>query len=192
MFNSVLEHIECFLGEVDSGWSDEKSSYGIQVVLFKNQPIEGINTYVTLGLSEFILNLPKGRKIRQEIVISFHDSIFDMKIVELLFSLSENIIESGNAVLRGEKIELGGERIKNIQGIYITNPTPFDEGFAEFEKTMPSVVFALLIPVTSNELALIKNKGWNWFEDMLELQDPDIWDFDRLEEVTEFKKRDQV
>jgi hypothetical protein len=41
-----------------------------------------------------------------------------------------------------------------------------------------------LVPITSAENDLLKTEGWNWFEDALEAQNPDIWDMAREEEIT--------
>lgn len=185
MLNSVAEHLEHYLGEVSYGWSDDKSSHKMQVVSFKKQPAEGIVTYSTLGLSEVELNLPRERKIRQELVISAHESFPSEEIAGLMLSCAEQLMDRGQAILRGGVIDPSRPLIKGatVSAVYATNPTPFDEGFAQFSNVTPSVVFVLLVPITSSERLLIEREGWNWFEDTLESQDPDIWDFSRCEQV---------
>jgi hypothetical protein len=185
-FNSVAEHIEGYLGEISAGWSDTTSSHGIQVVSFRDQPMPSVTTYVTLGLSEVELALPRDRKIRQEIVVSAHDSFSGNDIAGFLLSLAEHIKVRGRAVLRGEVVGPWHPILKGatVNSVYVTNPTPFDDGFAEFYRVEPPVIFALLIPITEKEVSLVSNQGWNWFEEMLESQDPDIWDLNRVEQIS--------
>ncbi|GAB7126931.1 suppressor of fused domain protein [Silvimonas sp. JCM 19000] len=184
-FGSVAEHIEGHLGPISSGWSDGASSHGIQVVCFKEQPIPGITTYVTLGLSENELDLPKGRKIRQELVVSANDSFAGGDVAAFLLSLAEHIKIRGRAVLRGEVIGPWRPLISNatVNAVYVTNPTPFDTGFAEFSGAELPVIFALLVPITTEEAGLVSDHGWSWFEDVLESQDPDVWNLIRAEQI---------
>lgn len=184
MFNSVIEHLEHYLGNISRGWSD-RSLPSIQVVNFKDQPMDGIVTYSTLGLSEMELALPGERKIRQELVMSAHSSFSEEEIAGIMFSCSEFLRERGRAVLRGEVIYPTRPLIKGstVNAIYATNPTPFGDGFVEFSNVTPPVIFVLLVPITRNEDVLIKKEGWNWFEEMLEDQDPDIWNLKRIEQV---------
>lgn len=185
MFFSVIEHIEGYLGKISGGWCDRKVPGSIHVVTLKDQPIEGVTTYVTLGLSEFELSRPSGATIRQELVFSANNTFSAHDVAGFLLSLGEHLRERKRAVLRGEVIGpsrplLCGTR---VNAAYFTNPTPFDDGFAEFSNVDPPVIFALVVPLTNDEAKLISDHGWNWFEDELESQDPDIWDLNRKEEV---------
>jgi hypothetical protein len=184
-YSSVPEHIEGYLGKISAGWSDTASSHGIQVVSFKDQPAAGITTYVTLGLSEVVLDLPKDRKIRQELVVSALDSFSGDDIAGFLLSLAEHIKVRERAVLRGEVIGPSRPVLNGatVSAVYVTNPTPFDSHFSEFSNVEPPVIFALVVPITEKEASLVFSQGWNWFEDMLESQDPDIWDFKRMEQI---------
>ncbi|UMR30066.1 suppressor of fused domain protein [Massilia sp. MB5] len=185
MPRSVTEHLEHYLGEICHGWSDDRSVHAFQVVSFKDQPVEGIVTYSTLGLSEMELALPRGSQIRQELVLSAHESIPAEEIVHLLLTCAERLGKRGKAVLRGEVIDLSRPLVRGAttRAVYATNPTPFDDGFAEFSHVNPPVIFVLLVPVTAAEAKLIGEEGWSRFEDWLEAQDPDIWDLSRTVEV---------
>ena len=185
MLNSVAEHLEHYLGKISYGWSDDKSLHTIQVVSFRNRPADDIVTYSTLGLSEVELALPRERKIRQELVMSAHASFRGEEIASFLLSCAERLSERSQAILRGEVINPARPLVKGatVSAVYATNPTPFDVGFAQFSNVAPPVIFVLLVPITSEEKTLIESEGWNWFEDMLELQDPDIWDLERSEQV---------
>ena len=185
MPNSVAEHLEHYLGPISYGWSDDKSVSAFQVVSFENQPADNIITYSTLGLSEVELALPRERKIRQELVLSAYASTPAEEVASFLLSCADYLSDRGDAVLRGEVIDPSRPLVKgaSVSAVYATNPTPFESGFSEFSNVTPPVIFVLLVPITGDEKSLIRSEGWNWFEDMLEAQDPDIWDFSRSEQV---------
>jgi hypothetical protein len=182
---SLPEHYERHLGEIARGWSDEKQSHGIQVVSFKGQPESGITTFATLGLSRYVLDLPEKRQIRQELLMSANDSFSSDAVAGLVLSLAEHVAERGKALLRGEVVGPGRPVIagSTLTAIYVTNPSPFDRSLSEFVCESPATVFAYLVPITAGEAALVRERGWSWFEDQLERQNPDIWDLSRFEGV---------
>ena len=95
---SVAEHLEHFLGNIVYGWADPSSTTNVQIVSFENQPIQGVLTYSTLGLSEIELSLPRGRTIRQELVMSAHASFSGEEIANFLMGCAEylsNGVQSG-------------------------------------------------------------------------------------------------
>ncbi|WP_349433794.1 suppressor of fused domain protein [Pararhizobium sp. A13] len=185
-FNSVPEHLEGYLGRISQGWSDADVDF-IQVVRFDDQPEKGIATYATLGLSEYELHLKGGKTIRQELLISAHTSLPSDDVASFLFCCAEHIKERSQAALRGELINPFRPLAAGatVSAVYATNPTPFDDGFAELSNVVPPVIFVLLVPIKAKEVALIGKCGWNWFEDSLEAQDPDIWDFKREQKIAE-------
>ncbi len=87
--------------------------------------------------------------------------------------------------MRGEVIGPGAPVVagSTLAAIYVTNPSPFDKSLTEFVSELPATVFAYLIPITEAEAELVREKGWRWFEDQLEQQNPDIWDLARNETV---------
>ncbi|MBB3976070.1 hypothetical protein GGQ64_001257 [Rhizobium azooxidifex] len=183
--SSVPEHLEQYLGEIAHGWSGEDELQSIQVVCFNGKPQQGTTTYATLGLNDMILAMKGTRTIRQELVISACTSFPEKDIARFLLYCAEKIKKRGHALLRGEVVNMGYPLIEGatVTALYSTNPTPFDDGFSEFRNTTPPVIFVLLVPITDNEVSLINKYGWNWFEDMLETQDPDIWDLKRSHEI---------
>lgn len=152
-FNSVPEHMERFLGTISEGWSDANGKF-TKVLRFDDQPENGIATYATLGLSEYELDLKNGKTIRQELLLSTHASLPSKEVVGVLFYCAECIKERGRAVLRGEVINLIYPLFDDasVRAVYATNPTPFDEGLAEFSNISPPVIFVLLVPITAKEV----------------------------------------
>lgn len=183
---SLPEHYEQHLGEIARGWSDEKRMHGIQVVSFERQPEPGVKTYATLGLGRHIVELPGSKQIRQELLMSANETFSADAVAGLVLSLAEHVLQRGKALLRGEVIGPGTPVVagSTLTAIYVTNPSPFDKSLTEFVCELPAMVFAYLIPITEAEAKLVGDKGWRWFEDQLEQQNPDIWDLARTEAVT--------
>lgn len=179
--------MERFLGTISEGWSDDVTGKFTKVLRFNDQPENGISTYATLGLSEDELDLRNGRTVRQELLLSVHASLPNNEIASFLHCCAERLKERGRAALRGEVIDFRCPLVDGatVSAVYATNPTPFDDGLAEFSNVSPPVIFALLVPITAKEVSLIGIHGWNWFENSLETQNPDIWDFKRDQEITE-------
>lgn len=162
--------------------------HGIQVVYFEGQPEPGVKTYATLGLSRHVVELPGARQIRQELLMSAHETFPSEAVAGLVLSLAEQVLQRGRALLRGEVIGPGTPVVvgSRLRAIYVTNPSPFDKSLTEFVSELPATVFAYLIPISAEEARLVGEKGWRWFEDQLERQNPDIWDLARTEFVQPF------
>lgn len=182
---SVPEHLERYLGKIANGWSDDSSLHAIQVACFENQPQSGITTYATLGLSDAVLKMKGERTIRQELVISVHATLPGEDVSRFLLYCAEKIEQRDHALLRGEVFNMTYPLIEGatVTALYATNPTPFDDRFSELTSAVPPIIFVLLVPITESEVSLINKRGWNWFEDMLESQDPDIWDLKRIQQI---------
>lgn len=183
--SSLPEHYEQYLGRIAKGWSDDKRMHGIQVICFENQPEAGVMTYATLGLSRHIVDLLGKKQIRQELLISANESFPSDAVAGLMLSLAEHVLQRGKALLRGEVIGPGTPIVtgSTLSALYVTNPSPFDDALTRFTSESPATVFAYLVPVTELEAALVHEKGWRWFEDQLERQNPDIWNLVRTETV---------
>lgn len=182
---SLPEHYERHLGKITKGWSDQKQAHGVQIVCFEKQPVRGVNTYATLGLSRHDLALSSSRRVRQELLLSADEQFLPDAVAALVLSLAEYVLQRSSALLRGEVIGPGGPVIagSTLTAIYVTNPSPFDTSLTEFPCESPAVVFAYLVPIFNAEATLIREKGWRWFEEELEQQDPNIWDLTRMEQV---------
>lgn len=178
-------HYELHLGEITRGWSDEKLVHGVQVVCFDRQPEPGVKTYATLGLSRHIVELPGSRRVRQELLISANESFSSDAVAGLVLSLAEHILRRGKALLRGEVIGPAGPVVagSSLTAIYVTNPSPFDKSFTEFDSEPLATVFAYVIPISEAEATLVRIRGWRWFEEQLEQQNPDIWNLARVEYI---------
>jgi hypothetical protein len=67
-----------------------------------------------------------------------------------------------------------------MNSLYFTLPFYFDNAFQELILENKGVVFPLIIPVHQEEAELIREKGWNAFEEFLEKNEiNDLWDLKR-------------
>lgn len=182
---SMPEHLESYLGQIAHGWGVNDQSHGIQIVSFRDQPETGVKTFSTLGLSDFELALPKGRTIRQELLVCAEDSFPQDQVAAFLLSFAEYVLKRKQALLRGEVVGPWQPIVPGatVNAVYATNPTPFPEGFSPFEGSIPPTILVLLVPLTSREASLVAQHGWNWFEDALEEQNPNVWNLKRADEV---------
>jgi hypothetical protein len=182
---TLPEHYERHLGSIARGWHDEEQKHGIQIVSFENQPEVGVNTFATLGLSQYAFKQTTKPEIAQELLISVSNKFSADAIAGFLISLSEYVVRRDKALLRGEVIGRDNPIVAKsmLTAIYVTNPSMFDKSLTEFASALRPTVFAYLVPITSGEAALVRELGWRWFEEQLRIQNPDICDFSRTEEV---------
>ncbi|WNB76607.1 suppressor of fused domain protein [Methylomonas koyamae] len=180
--NNIIEHVESYLGEIDQGWNaPPESKNRFSVARFRNQPVEGMSTYVTLGLNHHIL-LMKKIEIRQELVFSVFESVPSDEIVSFLFRLIDLILSKHEALLRGQVIGPGKPLFSEspMNAIYTSMPVIFEEGFNTFNGSSPPTILVWLIPIFESEARYVQEYGWEAFEDILEKEDPDLWDLKRL------------
>lgn len=177
---NIDKHLEKYLGEISTGWSDNNSP-GIQIVLFKSQPSLSTNTYSTLGLSNSVLTIKGTKKVRQELLLSVNGLLGTNVWTNLLLFISSEMVQKSRALLRGELIEFKEPIINgsDFYGIYVTIPVLFDSNFQVYSNGDSEVVLVWLIPVTRNECIFIHNYGWSKFEDLLEEKNIDLTNLER-------------
>jgi hypothetical protein len=178
---SLVHHVETFLGPIDKGWKLNDSSTGIQVVGFYDKPFEGATTYVTIGFSQHVLPMPNGRSVREELVVSAYKEYAAGAIASFLLTFCDHILSKHQALLRGDVIGPSGPIIPTVpvNAVYSAMPVLFDSGFATYTGTTPPTVLVWLIPIHAVEASFVRSDGWNKFEDMLEINNPDLLDLER-------------
>ena len=177
---NIIEHIETYLGEIANSFILEEGNIRIRALEFHNTPIPNVNTYLTLGVSNFEFHRYAEKKYRQEYLFAAHKSFDKSDIASMLLTFSASIIEKKIALLRGEVI---GKKqlISDIKAnaLYVSIPVFWDDEFHEFSDSAPSTVFIWLMPIMSDEYHFVKSNGWNAFEDKLEISECDFWDLNR-------------
>lgn len=98
---SLIKHVESFLGEIEQAWKSDK---GIRVARFPDKPVEGMATYVNLGLGDHVLPMRGERTVRQELVFTADEHYPPAQIASFLLTFSEFIISKHQALLRGDVI----------------------------------------------------------------------------------------
>jgi hypothetical protein len=157
----------------------------VQVVSFANTPSSGVTTYSTLGLNKYILAQASGSQARQELLTSVEMPTSDEAIVKMLMHVAEKAIELGMALKRGQVVPIPREAHDPPKEsyFYCTNPSPLNTRLSQVPDGSPPLVFVYLIHILPNEARMIHDRGWNWFEEQLEMQDPNIWDLSRTSGV---------
>lgn len=181
MSEHIDRHLERHLGPIERGWAPLDGPAGVQVCLFTNQPVTDVVSYSTLGLSRHVLAMPRGREVRQELLLAVGSRFADEDLSKLLMHVADSIVGEHRALLRGEVVPLGhpilrGSRCSNL---YVSLPVVFPEGLATCEETQPATVFAWLVPISDTEATVVRERGWEHFEDALEREDLDLFDLDR-------------
>jgi hypothetical protein len=177
---NAAEHLEQHLGPMERGWSSV-SSPSVQVRLFKGQPFDSIDTFVTLGLSDQVLAMSDGRSVRQELLITITDDRPADVFAKLLLDVAERLREAGRALLRGEVVALKSRIIDESPAcaLYASMPVVFPEVLATLPDTSPPTVFVWLFPLLPAEVALVESAGWNDLEARLATAQPDLFDLAR-------------
>lgn len=182
--NSLIAHLESHLGQIESGWRDsDGTNWPFHVLRFSGGPLAGTVTYCTLGLSDTPLQSPvSAKQVRHELLLMARPAFCDRNIPAVLHQVGTEAIRAGRPYLRGDVIGPRGTLIlgTRMEALYVSLPAYLPDSFAAC--TAPdgtARVFAWLVPITSDEAAFAKAKGWDAFEERLVRVDPDLPDFDR-------------
>lgn len=182
MKKNIIHHIERYLGQMERGWSTPaQSKHSFSVAQFKDQPVVGLHTYATIGLSHHQLKLSEHKKVRQELLISISSQVNETHIAEILLKLGDLILSKHSGILRGEVLGPGKPLFDNsdLNALYATCPVYFPDAFSTYKESSRETVFVWLIPIYQCEANYITDYGWDKFEDLLEQKDPDLWDINR-------------
>lgn len=182
---TLISHIEHMLGQLDQAWSFTNGSSPVQIARFRNQPFEGVVTYVTLGLSNVLLSMPQGREVRQELVFTSYETFSSEEIASFMLSFCDYILVRNQALLRGDVIGPSTPLISSVavNSVYASIPVIFDEDFSTYKGSSPHTVMVWLIPLLKEEAEFVKSNGWSKFEDLLERLDPDLMELNRMSTV---------
>jgi hypothetical protein len=124
---TIASHFEHHLGPVQQGWKrTPPTASGIRALLFKNQPVQGVDTLGTLGLSDEALPFSDGKHVRQELVI------LDVpKISEGSARLLSQQDREGSSVLGGAMMPANQAMLDLLVGLVAESARPLASGLAE-------------------------------------------------------------
>jgi hypothetical protein len=176
----ILSHIESQLSNINYGWELAGNSYRVKVVEILNCPEAGVNAYITIGLSDYKLQLLNGKTINQELIFVSNYYLDREKISSFLLTLCETMIIKNFGLLRGEVIKTNTPLFNGteLNSLYSTIPIIFKETLWK-NNNLSSLVFTWLIPVFNKEADLIERSGWKCFEEFLDDNEVNYFDLQR-------------
>ncbi|QUW78585.1 suppressor of fused domain protein [Streptomyces mirabilis] len=182
----LIDHLESRLGRMLGAWSPPAGApQGTpQVACFREGQLSGAQAFATIGLSRTPLWDPTSdRHFHLELLACENASRTTGygHFPEVLEYVAGQLVASGRAILRGDVLPLPAPLPGGVMTcLYAGLPVYFDDDF--FSVTVENgsdVAIVWLIPITAEETAFIREKGWEAFEDALVRQDPDLLDPDR-------------
>lgn len=172
----IVKHLEKYIGEISNAINITDKRYEVTISLYENIPFEEIRTYSTLGLNRYFVGY------YFEFILVCESKFSKDEIASFLTSFSEYVIEQNINVQRGDVISFDFMMTSEtkMDSLYFTLPFYFDENLQQLDLEERSVIFPLIIPVYNEEAQLIREKGWNVFEEFLEENEIDnLWDLNR-------------
>ncbi|KAA2217746.1 suppressor of fused domain protein [Chryseobacterium sediminis] len=172
----IVKHLEKYIGEISNAINITDKRYEVTISVYENIPFEELRTYSTLGLNRYFVGY------YFEFILVCENKFSKDEIASFLTSFSEYVIEQNINVQRGDVISFDFTMTSEtkMNSLYFTLPFYFDEHLQQLDLEDRSVIFPLIIPVYNEEAQLIKEKGWNSFEEFLEENEIDnLWDLNR-------------
>lgn len=183
--NGLVEHFERHLGPIQHGWSSNAEGLAVpfQIIQLGGGTIEGVQTLVTLGLSNFPLCVGgTSRRLRQELMFMFRESEGPRTLPALLQQVAGEALERDQAYSVGEVIGPRNDLSagSSLSALYVAMPVYLPDSFHVHESpALGSVVVGWLVPITSSEAAYVRVHGAPTFDHELARHDPDLLDFRR-------------
>ncbi|WP_329518854.1 suppressor of fused domain protein [Spirillospora sp. NBC_01491] len=189
---NLIDHLEDRLGRIMHGWSRHPNGRPMpfKVAECGGGRLPGINTYVTVGLSE--THLPSrvsDKGVHQELMIAVPAELADGPYPVILQEIGLDLIREETALLRGDVVGPFGPMAEGsgLESFYASIPVHHDDRFAEVEpgadgREFP-IVLTWLIPISRSESDFVSRHGWDDFESEMEKQDPDLFDLHRADLV---------
>lgn len=178
---NIIEHAELFLGKVSQGWKERLAFSGLQVVCFKNNPFESVDTFLTVGLSYHELEVSNVKKVRQELLFHLSSTGKAEIVVLFLLFICDLILKDHRALLRGQVIRFPTDMAQKLgfDAVYCAIPVFLEDDFATFNGSQPPTVIVWTIPIYTSEADYVDLNGWSKFEDLLEERSTDLFSFGR-------------
>jgi hypothetical protein len=126
--------------------------------------------------------MPQGREVRQELVFTAYENFPAEEIASFMLSFCDYILTRNQALLRGNVVGPSAPLIPNVavNSVYASIPVIFDESFSTYRTSSPHTVMVWLIPLLKEEAVFVKANGWNRFEEVLEHENPDLMELNRV------------
>ena len=177
----LAAEFESKLGTIKRGWSRDVdgSNLGFQVVETSGPTGSNLACFSTMGLGAFgHASTVSNKKIRQEISIATSGFGDNSNIEKVLFVLGRHVLARGIPFLRGDlyRMPINLRLFDRFDDVYLTLPVFLDEQAWELTSGEHNVAVCCALPVTSEEVELIRAVGWRPFEEALADSGIDPWD----------------
>lgn len=188
---AVLDHLEKHLGGTFERLRLKgKSDLGFEVLSFEHAPNFGDRSLVTYGLSAHRLSCLEtlGRNDRcVELMLCANGSYRAEELAALLIAVGTHVLDNHEIpcehdILDGSgPVRSGGN--SRFEHLYLTAPGYFEPDFQRCSLIDPPAEIVHLVPITSEERSIIRECGWQMFEDAVITQSIDLLDFDNRQAV---------
>ncbi|UKB85264.1 suppressor of fused domain protein [Chryseobacterium sp. MEBOG06] len=172
----ITEHLEKYIGKISRRADIKNKRYNHTISFYDNIPFGGTRTYTTLGLNRYFTDYSI------EFVLVCLSQYNENEIASFLTAFSEYLIDNKKGVQKGDVISFDFTMTSETQmdSLYFTFPFYFYDDLQQLELEDKSVIFLLIVPIYREEADLIREKGWDLFEEFMEEKTvDDLWDLKR-------------
>lgn len=195
--DSALRHIEQYLGAYETAcdgvwWYDptkfpgspEINPYSYCVMRFKDQPMAGISTFITVGACIKELAQEEKKPVRMEFLMCAESNIETSSVVSILMGFTNSAMRLGRAPFDGEVVEWKQPLFEsaNFRHLYVSHPIFYDEKLALCKEVSPPLIVSELYPLSQFESGVAVNMGANFNKIIIEQSLP-LWMLDRRDEL---------
>lgn len=160
---------------------DDQDISSIDIYVGENRPTEGVNTYATIGLSDYSigLQLSAETELRIELISACGDN-YD-KFSNILSSCAFNIINNQYSCRPGTVYaNVVQEYYKDFNMKHILFVSPFLwENLSDIQSENNHITWLMPIPISDSEMNYLEKEGLDALEDMFEQNDIDVFDLER-------------
>jgi hypothetical protein len=155
----------------------------ISAMRFINTPMDGITSYVTLGLSAWaFVQRGSGRRIRQELVATCLPEFDSNEVAAMLLATAAILVDRAIPLQRDELVWPLPPFLEHVGGKFVgflsSSPGYFDDRFALLDADLP-ILFVEIYPLTERECRFAECEGVEALLDAIEQGQVDVLDFSR-------------
>jgi hypothetical protein len=161
-------------------YKDEEEKSDIDIYIGKDTPFEGINTYSTIGLSEYSIDLVvEDKELRVEFIGSCESEY--KEYANILSSCAFNIINTQFSCSPGTVYsDVVREYYKETTMKHILFTDPFLwENIETLELSNYYVTWLMMVPISNEEFEFLKENGSEELENLFEKNNINLFDLNR-------------
>lgn len=180
---SVLQTVEKIFGTKTTvrHYLDEKQTGMIDLATAENSPREGVNSYATIGLSDYPFgSLPGGISLGVEIVAASYQNfeLFPKIITDCALSIIHSQVRFHPGAVFKNVISLHFPDF-DMKHILFVPPYGWEQEFLTLELLSKQVAWLMALPISEAEWKFYKETESGDLEDLFEEQQIDVFDLKR-------------